>query len=181
MKWNHFIKQLRLNGATENCRSFGTRGTFATYVPYFADAACSSGHGQTRFNGGLEIGEIEDGCLFHPVDWKSHPSRRHLTSGGSAKPLAAGEAVEVNAILKDAYEELLGYGTHSDIILNCNDLCKSLVTLRISTDKAIFFADVCLIRYFFDIGQLNYMKWIPGFQNIANALTELDSRLLETF
>lgn len=126
------------------------------------------------------VGEIENEKLFHAVDWNSHFTKLTAKSSGSAETLAAGEAIEMSLILQDAYEELLGPGIHSGLIVDCIDLYKLLTTVRMLTDKSIL-ADVRSIRYFYDVKQLKFMVWIPSSLNIADALTKLDSHLLESF
>lgn len=57
---------------------------------YFFYAAEPNHHGQNGFIGGLIIGEIGNGSIFHSVDWKSHLSERAVKSSGSAEKVAPG-------------------------------------------------------------------------------------------
>lgn len=146
---------------------------------FFADSPCPLEHEQTGLIGSLVTGKTESESLFHAVDWNSDLSKRPGKSSKCIETFAAGKAIEMTLILRNAYEKLLGCGIPSSIILNCKYPYKSLTALRIPTDKSIL-ADVSLIQHFFTFEQLNYILWIPYSLNILATLTKLNSRHLQS-
>ena len=179
MRQSNAIRVFKLLGSTSCFRRPVRAGTYEVSVLFFADSAHPETKRQLAFVGGLVIGPLYLGSVFHALSWTSHISSRPVISSASAEVLAAGCAINEGNMIKEAYKTLLGIEVHLCVVLDSKDLFLSLSTCRTPEDKSIR-ADVQILRYNFERHYLNRLIWIPGSLNIADSLTKKDSPLAET-
>jgi len=144
----------------------------------FADAGRRIDHGQLCFISGILIGPLQRGSRFYVINWTSHKSKRLVKSSTAAETLAAGEAIDNGQMLKDALSFVLGIKIHLTIVVDSKDLYTSLTTQRNSIDRSIR-ADVNIIRFEYEVGNVDEIVWIPGSTNLADPGTKPDSALSE--
>ena len=145
----------------------------------FSDAGRPSEHGQLGYIGGILLGRLKQGSIFHPLTWRSHLSNRPTKSSGSAETLAAVDAIDDEKLIVDTLNILLTDGIHLFVVVDCKDWFISLSTCRSPVDKSMR-ADVSLICYNYETRRLNRLIWTPGFLNPADVLTKLDSALTDS-
>ena len=178
IKQGTIVKKLRTLGTQSTFRR-PTSGTFDISVVMFSDAGRPSEHGQLGYIGGILLGPLRQGSIFHTLTWRSHLSNRPTKSSGSAETLAAGDAIDDGKLIVDTLNILLTDGIHLVVVVDCKDLFTSLSTCRNPVDKSMR-ADVSLIRYNYETRRLNRLIWTPGSLNPADVLTKLDSALTDS-
>lgn len=145
-------------------------------VLVFCDAARPSDYGQLGTLGGLLLGQLQKGSLFHVLFWNSSLSKRPVKSIASAEVLAAGRGIDEGILVSLALSLLLSTYVPVIIAVDSKDLYESLSSCHVPEDKSIR-GDVQLIRYYFETRQISHMVWLPGSLNLADPLTKKDSRL----
>lgn len=109
----------------------------------------------------------------------SHKAKRPVRSTAAAEILAAGEAIDEGKMIAHTVSLLFGIKVELIIILDSKDLFTSLSTQKNSIDKSVR-ADVSVIRFEFECGNVSTFKWIPGKNNLADPGTKPDSPLTES-
>lgn len=154
-------------------------GSHSVTIAIFADAGRLTDHGQLSYISGLLLGPLQKGSIFHVLSWMSHKSKRPVRSIGAAEILAASEAIDEGKTLKTALSTLLAIPVRLIIIVDSKDLYTSLSTRRNSIDRSIR-ADVNVIRFEFETGNIDELCWLPGQLNIADPGTKTDSPLCQS-
>ena len=170
------VKLLKKLGSTIAFKRPEDKNDYRLSIVSFADASRPSDHGQLGLVTGLLIGELEQGSIFHTIQWHSHKSKRPVKSIGAAEILAAGEGIDEAKFLTNAYKALLGVHIDLQLVVDSKDLYDSLSTCRNSIDRSIR-VDVSVIRYEFETHKVNKISWIPGKVNLADPLTKPNSPL----
>lgn len=145
-------------------------------VSTFSDASfnlrSSSGYGQSGVLMGLRIELYKGPDLFHPVDWFSNKQKRVSYSPYGAEILACADADDrgyyfksgLNSIFKDA-------AVRNELFTDSRCLYDTITTLHEGKDFRLR-PTVQRLRNSFDSRELDFMKWIPGTINPADALTK---------
>lgn len=108
--------------------------------------------------------------------WSSHKARGPVKSIGAAEKLAAGEAIDIDKVIRCLYERVISVKINLVIAVDSKDLYTTLTTQRQSIDKSIR-GDVGVIRYKFENQAVSQFIWNPGSLNPADIGTKFDSQL----
>ena len=153
-------------------------GTKQVSVAVFSDAGRQSDNGQLRYVAGVLVGPLAQGSVFHVLSWMSHKSKRPTKSIGAAEILAASEVIDEGKTLKAALSALLMIRVPLIVAVDSKDLYTSLSTRRNSIDKSIR-AAVNVIRFEYEVGNVDVMCWLPGSVNPADPGTKTNSPLIQ--
>ena len=153
-------------------------GTKQVSIVVFADAGRQSDYGQLSYIAGILVSPLVQGSVFYVLSWMSHKSKRPTKSIGAAEILAASEAIDEGKTLKRALSTLLRITVPLIVAVDSKDLYTSLSTRRNSIDKSIR-ADVNVIRFEYEVGNVDIMCWLPGSVNPADPGTKTDSPLTQ--
>ena len=145
LKQGTIMNKLKTLGTQSTFRR-PTSGTFDLSVVMFSDAGRPSDYGQLGYIGGMLLGPLKQGSIFHILTWRSHQKSRPTKSSGSAETLAAGNAIDDGKLIVDTLNILLAVGIHLIVAVDCKDLFTSLSMCRNPVDKSMR-ADVSLTRY----------------------------------
>ena len=155
------------------------KGPHAVSIAVFADAGRLEDHGQLAFVSGLLIGPLALDSTFHTISWMSHKSKRPVRSIAAAEILAASAAIDEGKILKSTFSLLMATPIQLVIIVDSKDLYTSLSTHRNSIDKSVR-ADVNVIRFEYEMGNVDQICWLPGSLDFADPATKTDSLLCQS-
>lgn len=75
--------------------------------------------------------------LFHILSWVYNSLKSSVKLVGAARFLAAGEAIDEDIMLRQAFSTTIMVSIHLLIVLNSSDIFASLSTEHISIDKAV--------------------------------------------
>ena len=145
-------------------------------VSTFADASFNhssrSGYGQTGLITGLRMKRKNGVDLFHAIDWSSSKQKRVSYSPYGAEVLACAEGDDRGFYLKAGLSHVFEK-TKIRNELTTDSLClfDTITTLHESKDYRLR-PTVQRMRNSFDSRELDFMRWIPGTQNPADALTK---------
>lgn len=107
------------------------------------------------------LDEFKQSAIFHFLSWSRHEARRPVRSTEASEILVAGEAIDEDKILCFSLSMLNNVQVGLQILVDSEDLFLWLSTEQQSIDKSIQ-ADVSVIRYEFECGNINQLSWIPG-------------------
>ena len=128
--------------------------------------------GQTGIICGLRIQAKGKQDIFHMLDWSSHKQKRVSYSSYGAEILACARAEDRGFYLKEAINSLFPKRcTRHELSIDSNALKETITTLHESTEYRLR-QTVQRLRNSFEARQLNILRWIPGTENIADALTK---------
>lgn len=83
------------------------------------------------------IGKDKRGIPFHSISWSSHWSHRKIKSTPAAEILAASEAVDKTALLKEVSSPLLGIQGHRMVIAGSKDKYHELLSKGNTSEKSV--------------------------------------------
>eukprot|EP00177_Eucheuma_denticulatum_P007832 GFKZ01014258.1.p1 GENE.GFKZ01014258.1~~GFKZ01014258.1.p1 ORF type:complete len:1202 (-),score=97.36 GFKZ01014258.1:1881-5486(-) len=146
----------------------------------FSDAA----HPQDRDYGqtGLVIGIVarnitEDRIVFHVLDWTSQKQQRVSHSAYGAEILAASSGDDRGYFYKQAINTLFPKSPlKHDLNVDSKGLWDTITTLHEGKEYRLR-QTVQRIRNSFEAQELNVLRWIPGTENVADALTKRNMTL----
>ena len=156
-----------------------TSDEFLVHILVFAEAARLNEKRQPCIAIGLLIGPLKNASIFHPLTWTSYWILRPVISSASEETMTTGLVVEKCFIFKCAPEQLLEVEAPLIICVDSKGLLSSITTCRTSQNKYIF-ADVQLLRYYFEIKRIAYAMWIPGAKYQLEAIIKKESALINT-
>lgn len=145
-------------------------------VSTFTDASfnksAQSGYGQTGTITGLHI-RLRNGLgIFHPVDWCSTKQRRVSYSPYGAEVLACADADDRGFYFKSGINSIFCEAKiRNELYTDSMCLYNTITTLHEGKDFRLR-PTVQRIRNSFDSKELDFMRWIPGTINPADALTK---------
>ena len=134
-------------------------------------------YGQTGLIMGIRT-LLQDGSeCFHTVDWVSTKQRRICHSSYGAEILACAEADDRGFYLKMGMRSLLpNTMMRNEIVVDSMALFDTITTLHEGSEYRLR-QTVQRIRDSFEAGDVNVIRWIPGVDNVADALTKLNFTL----
>ena len=139
----------------------------------FSDAAQGkTSYGQTGYISGIAF-KNSSHHIFHAIDWQSSRQNRVSFSSIGAEILAAAASVDRSSL----FSESLNYITRPIlsmplvIVLDSLGLHATLTTLHEGKDYRLR-PTVARIRDSYESKEIDEIIWIPGSQNIADALTK---------
>lgn len=136
-------------------------------------------YGQSGILCGLRIQETNSHQpdIFHMVDWSSHKQKRVSYSSYGAEILACAAADDRGYNLKAALNALFPrHRTRHELSVDSHALNDTITTLHEGTEFRLR-QTVQRIRNSFESGELNVLRWIPGTENVADALTKRNLKL----
>ena len=178
IKQDTIAKKLKTLG-TQSTFKRPTSGTFNLSVVMFSDAGRPSEYGQLGYIGGIFLGPLKQGSIFHILTWRSHLSSRPNNSSGSAETLAAGVTIDDGKLIVETLKILLAGGVHLIVVFDCKNLFTLLSTCRNPVNKSMR-ANVSLIRFNYETRRLNRLIWTPGSLSPADVPTKMDSALTDS-
>ena len=147
-------------------------------VSVFAFSDASTGntpYGQTCYISGLLL-PTGGKNAFHVLDWHSSKQSRVSFSSVGADILAAAESADRSILLKDRLKNILQIFLLT-MVVESFEIYSTLTTLHEGRDYRLR-PNVSWIRDSFNSGELNYLHWIPGESNIADAFTKIKTDML---
>ena len=142
----------------------------------FSDASFNitarKSYGQTGLVSGVRT-TMQDGSeLFHILDWVSTKQRRISHSSYGAEILACAEGDDRGFYLKMGINSLFPkVKMRNEILVDSMGLFDTITTLHEGNEYRLR-QTVQRIRDSFEAADVNVIRWIPGTQNIADALTK---------
>lgn len=136
-------------------------------------------YGQNGILCGLRIegGNENSRDIFHMVDWSSHRQKRVSYSSYGAEILACASADDRGYYFKQALKSLFPkHRTRHELSVDSNALKDTITTLHEGTEYRLR-QTVQRIRNSFESGKLDVLRWIPGTENVADALTKRNNAL----
>jgi len=134
----------------------------------------SSGYGKSGILSGLCIDLKNGAALLHPIDWCSNKQRRVSCSPYGAEVLACADADNRGYHLKTAMNSLfIKNKTRNELFTDSKCLYDNITTLYEGPQFRLRpSTTVQRMRNSFDSRELDFMCWIPGTINPADALTK---------
>lgn len=115
--------------------------------------------------------------IFHMIDWTSHRQKRVSYSSYGAEILACASADDRGFYLKEALNSLFPkHRTRHELSVDSKALKDTITTLHEGTEYRLR-QTVQRIRNSFESGELDVLRWIPGTENVADALTKRNLQL----
>lgn len=145
-------------------------------ISTFSDASFNISSRKSYGQTGLVLGirtQLEDGSeLFHVLDWVSVKQRRICHSSYGAEILACAEGDDRGFYLKMGMRSLFPKtNIRNEIVIDSMGLYDTITTLHEGNEYRLR-QTVQRIRDSFEAGDVNIIRWIPGVDNIADALTK---------
>lgn len=148
----------------------------------FSDASRGGVHetyGQRGSLTGLRVtqgGELP--TLFHAIGWSSSKQKISFSSFGSDS-IAAGAGDDGGFDLKCSFIQLFPHPLlKHDLLVDSKSLYETITTLHHPREYSLH-KTVARMRDAFEAKELNIVRWIPGVQNFADALTKRSPALSE--
>lgn len=152
-------------------------------VSSFSDASHprDRDYGQTGLLCGLRIEQDQTYSdtrdIFHMIDWSSHRQKRVSYSSYGAEILACASADDRGYYLKGSINSLFPkHRTRHELSVDSHALKDTVTTLHEGTEYRLR-QTVQRIRNSFEASELDILRWIPGTENIADALTKRNMKL----
>lgn len=135
-------------------------------------------YGQTEMITGFRIGEnAGQKEYFHAIDWTSQKQKRVRYSAYCAEVLAATVGDDRGYYYKSAFNDLFPHApVQHELNIDSKGLRETLVTLHEGRGYRLS-QTIQRIRDSFEAHELDIIRWIPGTENIADALTKRNLRL----
>lgn len=144
-------------------------------VMSFSDAAfnvaASMSYGQSGVVSGILIKSDEGETLYHGLQFHSGKQRRVVYSSFGAEIIACAEADDRGYALKNGLSELLDVIIEHELSVDSHGLFDTITTLHDSKEYRLR-QTVQRIRDSFESRELDVLRWIRGFLNVADALTK---------
>ena len=148
----------------------------------FSDASFKMGKSQNYGQSGIITGIIlkADGeTIYQLVDWASTKQRRVSYSSYGAEILACAEADDRGFYVKSAISMLAKRQIRSQLCVDSKGIHDTITTLHDGKEYRLR-QTVERLRDSFESQELNVLRWIPGTENIADALTKRNTKLYQT-
>lgn len=139
-----------------------------------AHGGSSSIYGQT---GGI-CGILIEACgvtdrIFHPISWTSHKQKRVSYSAFGAEILAAADADDRGFYLKMSLKSMMPRrNLKHELFVDARALFDTITTLHEPREYRLR-KTVARMRDAYESGELDYVTWIDGRSNLADALTKV--------
>ena len=141
----------------------------------FANASTGhSSYGQTGFVTGL-IMRGTNSWIYHVLDWHSSKQARVSFSSVGAEILGAAEAADRSLLLTECLSSIIRKRNLIPLVLTVDSygLYSTITTLHEGKDYRLR-PTVSRLRDSFEAKEISVLQWIPGPQNIADALTKVN-------
>lgn len=142
----------------------------------FADAILKADHGQLSIFPELLLGPLAQDSIYDTLSWMYKNSKRPVRSIAAIEVLHASEPIDVEKTLKRALSTLLCIPVKLIVVVDSTDIFTSLSTRRNLIDKSIR-ADENVIRFEYEVRNVDEMCWLPGPVNLADPGTKTTSPL----
>ena len=139
----------------------------------FSDASQGkTSYGQTGYIGGIYV-QAPQASHFYAIDWQSSKQARVSFSSVGAEILAAAESADRASLIAHCIQDIFRSSTSLPLLLTVDShgLYSTITTLHEGRDYRLR-PTVSRLRDSFETGEIKVMQWIPGSQNLADALTK---------
>lgn len=143
----------------------------------FCDAGRLVGAVQICHIGELLLDDLNVGSTFHEIACFSHRAHRPVRFTGAAEIILAGEHIDIGKIIAQTHSLLLALHTPLVVVVESEDLFKSLTTRRQSIDRSIR-GDNGVVRFEFETTNVSKIISFPEKLNLPDVETSLNSLLL---
>ena len=156
-----------------------------SFVASFSDASfntsSSRSYGQSGFISGIAFRQQDSDSLeYHVCDWNSGKQRRVCYSSYGAEILAAADADDRTYAMRESIRSLFAGSSMkpipSTLYVDSNGLFDTITTLHESRDYRMR-QTVQRIRDSFEAKDLDALVWIPGVENVSDALTKRNAEM----
>lgn len=125
----------------------------------------------------MEENNTENPDIFHMINWSSHRQKRVSYLSYGAEILVCASADDRGFYLKEALNALFPrHRTRHELSVDSNALKDTITTLHEGTEYRLR-QTVQRIRNSFESGEWDVLRWIPGTENVADALTKRNMTL----
>lgn len=144
----------------------------------FSDAAHGGkefDYGQTGVVTGIRIPQRDGtGGILYALGWTSSKQKRISHSSFGAEIIAAADVDERGFDLRETIRDIFTHcHIRHEMILNSNALFDTITTLHESREYRLR-RTVSRIRHSFESRELDVVRWFPGRENVAGALTKMN-------
>ena len=139
----------------------------------FSDASQGkTSYGQTGYVSGIHI-SAKGGGIFYLIDWVSSKQGRVSFSSIGAEILAAATSADRGSMTAESIQGLVRFDDGLPFILtvDSNGLYSTITTLSEGSDYRLR-PTVARLRDSFENEEISTMQWIPGKDNLSDALTK---------
>ena len=121
------------------------------------------------------------GGIFYLIDWLSGKQGRVSFSSIGAEILAAATSADRGSMMAETIQDLLQFddGLPFALTVDSNGLYSTITTLHEGSDYRLR-PTVSRIRDSFENREINVIQWIPGKDNLVDALTKRNKVIFET-
>ena len=143
-----------------------------TFVGFSDASQGKTSYGQTGYVSGIHI-SAKGGGIFYLVDWLSGKQGRVSFSSIGAEILAAATLADRGSMTAESIQLLVNFDDNLPFVLTVDSisLYSTITTLSEGSDYRIC-PTVARLRDSFENRDISTMQWIPGADNLADALTE---------
>ena len=122
-----------------------------------------------------------DSWIYHVLDWHSSKQSRVSFSSVGAEILAAAEAADRSLLLTQRLSSIVGKHNLFPFVLTVDSygLYATITTLHEGKDYRLR-PTVSRLRDSFEAKEIANLQWIPGPQDIADALTKVNPATFQT-
>jgi hypothetical protein len=139
----------------------------------YSDAVHSGTYGQGGNISGLCIHQLDGTMLYFVTDWHSASLKRVAFSSTGAENLATAIAADRGLALTAIVRQFASAPKDVlfELTLDSRGTLDTMATLHDERDFRLR-PTICHLRDAFSSGEINIMRWAPGFKNIADELTK---------
>lgn len=175
METNSMLKDIMCLSPVLRFPANTSEGTTAMVVS-FSDAAHGGkefDYGQTGGVIGIRISqEHREGGTFYGISWTSSKQKRISHSSFGAEIIVAADMDERGFDLRETIREIFPHShIKHELILDSKALFDTITTLHESREYRLR-RTVSRIRHSFESRELDVVRWLPGRENVADALTK---------
>jgi hypothetical protein len=139
----------------------------------YSDATHSVTYGQGGYLAGLCIHQLDGTILYFITDWHSASLKRVAFSSTGAEILAAANAADRGLALTAIVRQFSSAPKNVlfELTLDSRGTFVTMASLHEGRDFRLR-PSVCRLLDLFSSGEINKMHWVPGLENVADALTK---------
>jgi len=157
-----------------------TRQTDPSYLCFSDASTGSSSYGQTGYISGIYLPAGGE-SVYHALDWVSCKQSRVSFSSIGAEILAAATSTDRGSLMAERLQVLYNTAEPLPFVLTVDShgLYSTVTILHEGSDYRLR-PTVARMRDSFEIREISVMQWIPGKQNLADALTKRNTEMYST-
>ena len=143
-----------------------------TYLSFSDASQGKTSYGQTGYLSGIFL-PANGGGIYHLLDWLSGKQGRVAFSSTGSEINAAATSTDRGSMMAECLTVFFGSKKQLpfSLIVDSHGLYSTITTLREGADYRLR-PTVSRLRDSFENGEISTMQWIPGTENLADALTK---------